>query len=273
VIHPARPRTTAARDGFTLVEVLSALTIFAIGFATIGAMIPTAVLLQKRTMDSMTGKHFGRSAEDIVRARGFDGDVLDDPSDSQRPGDGEVAKHWNAIYDGVTGASPPAGGTQWAQVDRSYGVYEGVAERNTFWVPLFFDADPGSQPSTNPMGEGRSWRVYVFVLRGRPNTDYSTGGDAYGNDPSYMPRIASQDNPGNPWQPPAGVRVGDRVLANDGIVYVVEETGSGPRVNFINTVAKVWYAQPNDNNTSTFVALHMLIDSADDPIIHYDGNQ
>jgi len=260
VIHPARPRTTAARDGFTLVEVLSALTIFAIGFATIGAMIPTAVLLQKRTMDSMTGKHFGRSAEDIVRARGFDGDVIE--ASAQQPGDRVVARVWDAV-------APDA----WALTDRSYGVYEDAAERNTFWVPLFYDDDPAAEPATNPLGEGRSWRVYVFVLRGRPNTDYSTGGDAYGNDPSYMPRIASQDNPGNPWQPPAGVRVGDRVLANDGIIYVVEETASGPRVNFINTVSKVWYAQPNDNNTSTFVALHMLIDSADDPIIHYDGNQ
>ena len=65
-------KRTHARQGFTLLEVLFAIAILAIGLLAVAALLPVAALQQKRAMDAQLGTSFGKNAVSLAKAGGRD---------------------------------------------------------------------------------------------------------------------------------------------------------------------------------------------------------
>ena len=66
------PSTPHQRHAFTLIEVLIAAGIFAIGLIAVAAIFPTAIQLQKQTFEEIRGDEFSKTVRALVLQRGFD---------------------------------------------------------------------------------------------------------------------------------------------------------------------------------------------------------
>ena len=249
-------RRTAGRapsggaGGFTLIEVLIAIGIFGIGLVAVASIFPVAILLQKQTVQEVESTHFGSNAKAIVAAKGFE----------------DSTTNWNAIATaGVVAPMPEDAMDKWSLGDRSYNTLENWNQRRVFWVPLCFDADPGTD---------KAWQVFIFVVRSERDKTYpGTGNDvANPNDPTYVPRVKrinttiSGLNRFDFGNNPRLIRPGEDIVDEFGISYRVSQAddagvvvdGAIPRSGTIN----IWYAAPGTaGQPSTFVKLITLIDS------------
>jgi len=72
-----RGRVRRGRLGFTLIEVLFAIGIFAIGFAAVAAVFPVAIMMQKRTFDRLNAEQAARNAEAMMRGSSLHQSVLE----------------------------------------------------------------------------------------------------------------------------------------------------------------------------------------------------
>ncbi len=244
--------------GFSLMEVLIAIGVFAIGMVAVASIFPVAILLQKQTVQEVEATHFGRNAKALVAARGFVA----------------PAGAWDAIAAaGVTSAMPAAAMNQWSLADRSYNTLEPTNQRRVFWVPMCIDTDPS--PS-------KAWQVFVFVVRGERGKTYgpvaANPDIVNGEDPNYVPRVKRQAttlavtgpvvNRFNFGNNPRIVRPGESIVDQDGLVYIVNAADnagvavSGVIPGTAGANVDIWYAAPNTaGGTSTFVRLITLIDS------------
>lgn len=261
-----------AAGGFSLLEVLIATGIFAIGAVAVASIFPVAILLQSRTVEEITSTHFSKNAEALIGSRGFKA---------------AAATDWDPLRnDGVTGldvAPMPLSvfNDWWLAYDRSYGVLDDIDFRRDFWVPLIRDDDP----TVN-----EDWQVFIFTVRGGLQSNFgslkSTAFPGFlnwanNNDPEFVPGVAEvsvtpASNAGGEFKrfaftnvSPSGdllIRVGDAVLANDGVTYRVERAdNSGVEVRgfVLLTTTSIWFAHPGDGSESTFVGLKEFIFATD----------
>ena len=247
--------------GFSLMEVLVATGIFAVGMVAVASIFPVAILLQKRTVNSVNADAFAANAVALVETRGFDERYLENA-----PGYGSTT---GAVPDGVVHPVPEAvRAPQWTLLDRSYGVNEAATDRAVWWVPLFYDAnlEPADAVSSN-----RDWKVYLFVVERDYAATYAKTAPldwAEYLDPIYVPgvaRITANVSGGrfdftNAIAGDRIVRVGEQVLAANGSVYRVTEadaSGIGVEGGVIDSPATtdIWVAHPGTSGQSSFIAL------------------
>lgn len=82
-----RPRNPfGVRAGFSLLEVLIAMAIFALGFVAVAAIFPAGVMLQKQTYRDVTGERAGRNFNSIAAATplSYDAENWDDEDAAEK---------------------------------------------------------------------------------------------------------------------------------------------------------------------------------------------
>ena len=271
-------------------EVLVATGIFAVGMVAVASIFPVAILLQKRTVNSINADSFAGNAVSLIESYGFDERYLENRGAYTNNAGVPVP---DSIVTSVPRAllgNPGAGlDSEWTLLDRSFGVNEIAEDRAVWWVPLFFDDNPVPiDTSTVPTTYNRTWKVFVFIVQRDYNADYdqtSLSGDvtawAIPSDDvnqvdgrSYIPGVSQitvsisggRFNFTNTVTGDRIVRVGEQVLASDGNVYRVTEadaTGIRVRGNTIDgTPTHIWAAHPGDSGQSSFVALVPIDDGS-----------
>ena len=142
-----------SRSAFTLIEILIAASIFAVGLVAVASIFPTAIQLQKQTFEEIRGDEFSKTVTALVMQRGFDERLLaqraDDvvqlvnvsPTQSIEPP--QVFSSPLAVRGDAT---PPLDGqfgsaAGWAMTDRSGGSLETVFYTNGAGAPAGVPAD------------------------------------------------------------------------------------------------------------------------------------
>ncbi|MEM6553491.1 MAG: hypothetical protein AAF750_15350 [Planctomycetota bacterium] len=201
LLPPAHRPVAPARGGFTTLEILVALGIFAFGFLAVAAIFPVGLLMQKQTTNSIIAGHVADNGLAVMQARFLEQVDMDA---SGTGADGYYANTWNNGT--TTGTYPPSTtpftvtpfenrvkALQWNVAARTgppviaagtlidrFGAGESLAdrshpstdltvsEREFFWVPLVKDPD-----GTPTAGSGE-WLFYICVMQREPGVDYHT---------------------------------------------------------------------------------------------------
>ncbi len=166
------------RWAFTMLEIVIAMAIFAIGFVAVAAIFPVAVTLQKQTMQDVDAQQVARNAEAILRSL-FPTTQIESASPSGLAGSDPYWIDTHATWlDGVRPlpfSDPPrnvmgdnASGPLLTVNTRSYPAAEAVlANRSIFWVPM----------ARRRPGASVQWDFFVFVLaknRGQVSGEWDT---------------------------------------------------------------------------------------------------
>jgi prepilin-type N-terminal cleavage/methylation domain-containing protein len=239
--------------GFTFPELLIALGIFALGFVTVGAIFPTAIMLQKRTVQALEAEKLGKNAKAMLQAMPWDKADLDADIDFG-PDTTEVRLLDDTRWD------------NWPLASRALlsDQFSAPAEAETFWVPLLWDSD--ADPANT------DWTAFVFTLRRSPTVqnyeapfsapDWTianpNGSDP--NDPVNIPKVVRRNNltgSGTGFTLTNAERwldVGDPVLISTGETgNVTEIVGDAVTVDIVglNGTIAVWFApKPSANQAS-----------------------
>ena len=246
---------------FTLLEVLIAMGIFAIGFVAVAAIFPAAAIMQKNTVDDVLAQQATRNAMSMAEA--FTSAVqssLRDALDTNVPDDMFVAE-WPDTLDldftiSENDRSFPSAGRP---LDSQEELDEDLVNRKFYWELLVMRRQP--RPTAS------KWTIFLFVMRmqgktiderfsGVQHIDVTTTNDAdrfvFDNDPDKDGRLDL-------------VRIGDLVLANNGLIYRVQEAyADGVTIaGFISTNTEtgeypdgLWIGQPlTDNHPSVTIEI------------------
>lgn len=284
-------RARRVRGGFTLMEVLVSLGIFALGMIAVASVFPVAILLQRETVYEVESKQFGRNAESLVEGVGFVASAAqwETVDNDGNPNDGVKPLPIQAID-----AIPVD--------DRSYNVSTTVYSRRVFWVPLVYDEDPDAAVE--------EWRVFLFVVRSRenyffdhptfatsaPDFTYIADGNATLNDPTYVPPVLRADidtglsaNSNTLYTSTTSevnhLRIGDKIVDQTGVVRTVtaiDRAANNVTVDtrFPDSSASdfpqyYYYAHPGYNGsggalltTSSFVDVITILQTTDLEVIH-----
>jgi len=177
ILHPGR----RVKLAFTVLEVLIAMGIFAVGFAAVAAIFPTAILLQKQTVDDVLGQQVARNAQALLEVKGISAAEI-----STAQGDAWLTDmRVHSINDllGATGIPH-----NWPLSDRSYpSSITDLSLRKHFWVPLVMDSD-NSATNTSPV-------VFVFVLRRELDSNFTRFGLDENSWANYMDGYRERVNP------------------------------------------------------------------------------
>lgn len=242
-----RPNHSA---GFTFPELLIALGIFALGFVTVGAIFPTAIMLQKRTIQAVESEALGKSAKAMLQAMPWDKADLDaDPDFGTNTT--EVLPLDDERWDNWPLASR-------ALLSDQYSLPE---EAETFWVPLLWDSD--ADPANT------DWTAFVFTLRRSPTVQnyeaaFSAPDWTIANpdpiDPVNIPKVVRRNNltgTGTGFTLNNAERwldIGDPVLISTGETgNVTNIDGDNVEVDIVGLTStiSVWFApKPSENQSS-----------------------
>lgn len=267
------PRRRRPSMGFTLVEVLIAFGIFAIGMIAVASLFPVAALLQKETANDILGKDAAESAKAIVLAKG----LTYQPSVADRATNpGDLDNYYSIAGANNSHAVPlfqvdVALENRFTIWDRSYPSFTPTIEdRDLFWVP--FIQDVGGDPN-NPV-----WVMHLFVLNrdSRADWDKTSGTWANPSDVSAIPGVigaactivaGSGDTALN--IPGHEIQAGDRILDNNGIAYLVKEIdGNEVTINGVILTSPadpntVWYAPPGAGGDGNSPTLNIITFTSD----------
>ncbi len=235
VSHKPCQRSFRGRGrGFTLLEVLLALGIFAIGFSFIAAIFPVAALLQKRAFDDVKAQQVTRNTEALLRGRGINETDLENtgyglPRTGTHSFDYDTDQKVHPMPRRMLSAIAPLSPTIWTLSDRSSpSLISDPTARKFYWVPLVVDTDPGF-PSVY------KWRIYVFVLQKRNNASYDLI-------PSYAPFTGTGVN-ADVWANPDDDSADGNSTTIDGLV---------PRVRSVKVSKDNSFANQLNFNTTDF---------------------
>lgn len=166
-------------------EVLVAVGIFAIGAVAVASIFPTAIFLQKQTIDDLELDQAVDNARAMVSSRKiniavagpFDTQYSTDAMDAPGPFGNSVQPLINA-GDNLF--------QQFGVRDRTYPSVYAPQDSSSVWVPVIRDSD--GDPATGG-ASNRVWEINVFVLQRRNDVDYShaeaLGDVAAPSDPLY----------------------------------------------------------------------------------------
>jgi prepilin-type N-terminal cleavage/methylation domain-containing protein len=168
--------------GFTALEMLIALGIFAVGLIAVAAILPVAAMLQKEAVEDLGATYAAENAEAIVRVVKFKESELIDPNtgDPKIRVDGdtdmrlrpvELADFWD---DHPHEARSFPANYDWDPQQRQY-----------YWVPLFLNRTAGT-------GSAPEWVTCVFILARKEGADYGSSG-ANGSDNAAVPKVVMLD--------------------------------------------------------------------------------
>lgn len=241
--------------GFSLVEILLSLGIFAIGMTAIVSLFPAAAILQRETTQEVISEMAAQSAASTINAKQLTYEWTGTAST------GELMNYYSSAGASGTDAVSIAG--LFTAADRSYPtgvidltaltVDEAIADCDMHWVPFIQDI---SGDPTNPI-----WVARLFIVEADSRANYSgtlpTGTDATANgaDPATFPRVVSEgaSATGAVFTTAAALDIepGDVVMDNNGNSHVV--------VNVNNTAVEVLYtiAQVPNNVTTLWYAPKM----------------
>lgn len=167
---------------FTLLEVMVAFSIFAVAFVSVAVLFPTAMTLQRQTLNEIQGNAVENNALALLKARPFkinDASVydLDDNSVVLDSNTNVQAINFGAA------ANPMDVQWQWTLSDRTFptSMQHGdtatdPSERRYVWVPL---AQRTAIGGTGPVTLAGSWKIFVFILK-RELTDSNAYHDQTG---------------------------------------------------------------------------------------------
>lgn len=253
---------------FTLIELLMAMFILAIGLVAIASLFPVAGTLQQRATDTALARDVARSAMAMLEAGKIDDNDFGAEADPTKFNDGKV----HALLPAVTG-------TLWYTVlgNRCYPQFldldmdgssggtdedPGFEARQFYWVPLVRDAE--EDPS-------RDWQVYLFVVRKARDTTYTYGGSgtvANPNDGTTIPKVVEMglsdvkvgsntvtgSYGGSNLQDSGELQPGDQVLGSNGSIYTIVDIEKNVLTldAYISSPepTSIWYAPPAAGKSS-----------------------
>ena len=272
---PTPRRRRAVRAGFTLIEVLIAFGVFAIGAIAVASLFPVAALLQKETADDILGKHAAESAKAIVLAKGLTydppaagGDLFNyHPDPASLNSQALPLLQVNSFLE-----------TRFTIWDRSYPTFTNTAafsdlrDRDLFWVPFIQDVQGDAN---NPV-----WVMHLFILKGdsRAEWDKSASPGSWANplDPIFVPGVtgvgvSSVTNSDTTFQLSGGhsIQVGDLILDTNGISYrVTNVAGNNVTIDGVILTSPaaptgVYYAPPGVGGDGDSPTLSIITFSSD----------
>ena len=254
------PRKSA---GFSLVEILIALGIFAIGMAAIVSLFPAAAILQRETTQEVISEMAAQSAASIIDTQA----LTYDP-----PGAGRTAADLNSYHSSAASTnsaaipfnsiSPALMTARYPATDRSYptALINGtdISDCDLHWVPFIQDL---SGDPDNPV-----WVARLFILEADSRATYSGSAAQPAADPDTFPRVASVGIPnggvsGNVFTTASAIDLdpGDIVMDSNGNSHVIEAI-SGTGITVLNSIAvtpnapnTLWYAPKSGASSSPAV--------------------
>lgn len=252
--------------GFTLVEVLIAIGVFALGMVAVAAIFPTAMLIQQRTTHDVEAEFVTNNAKALLKADPFT--YTYNAGTENQGGDlaGMAASNdVQALPSSLIGSSSG----KWTAANRSYlaDLYSDN-RASYYWIPLV-------QNSTG-LPEEPNWRVYAFIVRADERDaaegNYNHTSTANDNDADAIPKVKSYSasRTGNRTiSSSAPVGGGDFILTNNGYPYrVLKKEGNIITVNGIvpsggNGVGAIWCSPRVDGRPSPAIGISVIPDGVD----------
>lgn len=243
-------RRPKANSGFTLVEILISLGLFAIGMIAVASLFPVAALLQRETISEVIGEHAAQSAQAIVEAKR----LTYDPPTSGLTGRGDLGTYHTLAGPTLKSVVPLHAIDNALLVekltfgDRSYPSSLPIIEdRNLFWVPFVQNI---SGDVNNP-----NWVMRLFLLETDSRVNYNATGGANPLDPNFFPKVVGIGCSANEKEGTFtlantnhGLRSGDKIMDSNGTDYQIAEV-NGATITVVGLILispekprTIWYA-------------------------------
>jgi prepilin-type N-terminal cleavage/methylation domain-containing protein len=253
-----------SRRGFTLVEVLISLGIFAVGMVAVASIFPVALTVQKNTVDGLHAKQAERNAKALIAARTLSS--------------GDFASITTTDVQPLPNTAPNKVFQKWSIHDRGYPQStKEPLHADYYWTPLV------------QVGSGTGDTIlFAFILKKEQDETYSQDPQGYYADRAgagvflddiAIPKvravqasklgsnfdiIAVYDDVNNGGIDVTTVfRVGDQILDNNGNLFVIKQvpakdnSGSPVGANSIRVkglvvdeptpLSYIWYGEPGTN--------------------------
>lgn len=273
----SRSRLVTVTRGFTLLEVLMAMGVFAIGFVFIAAIFPVAALLQKEAVDTINGQQASRNTQAVLQSIPVLATTDLTASHLTAPimGTGGFEKDQRLYAFNVNGWNSSA----WKNAEvRSFPMtVTNAVDRKFYAVPLFRDSNPSTGLSASDV------HTYVFILQKRNSAKYpvtsgvlpslicANSADTSNNIPKvYGAKVFAVDsttikfkdndfNGNSSYDTPTQLDIGDQFIDNNGTIYTVSDydmtantiTVDGLLLPVPNTIDTIWFASPGEDPDTT----------------------
>jgi len=242
---PATTRTRPARAGFSMIELVISMGIFAMGFIAVASLFPTAILMQRETFSSIEAQQVMRNSRAFLKSRGLT------KIDLETALSGESTTEVRPLLSDPFLATFHTGFTI---NDRGYPTETPQADpptRRYYWFPLVRHIAAGTE---------EPWEVFVFICRRQAGYDQSrTGLDKdwanQSTDSTKLPavkRVSAASAGGTITGLPAnhGLQPGNEILTDTGDVRTIltASTNSATIVGSFGTPGtEVWYGVAQDD--------------------------
>jgi hypothetical protein len=261
---PRQLRRARGQAGFSLVETMFALGIFALGFVAVAALFPVAILLQRKTVEDVHSLIAVDSTRALVTNAGISNTIIN----AAVPMDNAVHP---LLPPAVTSGMPiPFDSIR----TRSYPSAEGeMANRRFFWVPMVRRINDVATIGSSTRDE---WEVFVFITKRQVSALYpKVAGDANPDDDDVVPAVrkmtgvtVSGTQRFNFTNSTGQVKIGDQIVDKWGRIHEVGDADTGgvtvkgliePDKWSGNDADEFWYCPPSRPGASSPIQRVLII--------------